>query len=73
MVDGKDGVVFNILDMQMIYIYHLRKNHIDLWNKLLELEKDTETIGNMWNILTKTKIHDWEEIFQMEDAQLKLF
>ena len=51
---------------------YLRKNHRELWNKLLELEKDTETIGNMWNILTKTRIHDWEEIFQMEDRQIQL-
>ena len=60
----------NAREMQL---RHLRKNHRNLWDKLLELEKDTETIGNMWNTLTKTKIHDWEEIFQMEDAQLKLF
>lgn len=52
---------------------HLRKNHNHLWKKLLELEDDPETIGNMWNVLTKTRLHDWEEIFQMEDAQLKLF
>lgn len=39
---------------------------------MLEIEKDTETIGNMWNILTKTRIHDWEEIFQMEDRQIQL-
>ena len=51
---------------------YLRKNHRELWNKLLELEKDTETIGNVWNILTKTRIHDWEEIFQMEDRQIQL-
>lgn len=51
---------------------HLRKNHRCLWDKLLELEKDTKTIGNMWNILTKTRIHDWEEIFQMEDSQMRL-
>lgn len=51
---------------------HLRKNHNHLWKKLLELEDDPETIGNMWNVLTKTRLHDWEEIFQMEDAQMKL-
>lgn len=51
---------------------HLRKNHNHLWKKLLELEEDPETIGNMWNILKKTKIQDWEEIFQMEDLQIRL-
>lgn len=51
---------------------HLRKNHIEHWNTLLFLENDPETIGNMWNVLKKTRIHDWEEIFQMEDKQMRL-
>lgn len=51
---------------------HLRKNHIEHWNTLLLLENDPETIGNMWNVLKKTRIHDWEEIFQMEDRQIQL-
>lgn len=51
---------------------HLRKNHIEHWNTLLLLENDPETIGNMWNVLKKTRIHDWEEIFQMEDKQIRL-
>lgn len=51
---------------------HLRKNHNHLWKKLLELEEDQEKIGNMWNIMKKTKIQDWEEIFQMEDLQIRL-
>ena len=51
---------------------HLRKNHIEHWNTLLLLENDPETIGNMWNVLKKTRIQDWEEIFQMEDKQIRL-
>ena len=51
---------------------HLRKNHNHLWKNLLELEKDPEIIGDMWNILKKQKIQDWEEIFQMEDLQIRL-
>jgi len=51
---------------------HLRKNHIEHWNTLLFLENDPETIGNMWNVLKKIRIHDWEEIFQMEDRQMRL-
>ena len=51
---------------------HLRKNHIEHWNILLFLENDPETIGNMWNVLKKTRLHDWEEIFQMEDRQMRL-
>lgn len=40
---------------------HLRNNHNDLWNKLLELEKTPNLIGNIWNTLTQTSIHDKEE------------
>ena len=52
---------------------HLRTNHRDLWNKLLELENEPELIGNMWNTLTKTRIHDWEERFYWEERQMNIF
>lgn len=52
---------------------HLRTNHPDLWNKLLELENEPDLIGNMWNILTKTRIHDWEERFYWEERQMNIF
>lgn len=52
---------------------HLRTNHPDLWNKLLELENEPDLIGNMWNTLTKTRIHDWEERFYREERQMNIF
>lgn len=52
---------------------HLRTNHRDLWERLLQLEEEPNTIGSMWNMLTKTKIHDWEEVFQFEEKQISLF
>ena len=52
---------------------HLRTNHPDLWNKLLELENEPDLIGNMWNTLTKTRIHDWEERFYWEERQMNIF
>lgn len=52
---------------------HLRTNHPDLWNKLLELENEPDLIGNMWNTLTKTSIHDWEERFYWEERQMNIF
>ena len=52
---------------------HLRTRHRDLWNKLLDLEDDPDLIGNMWNTLTKTRIHDWEERFCWEDRQMNIF
>lgn len=52
---------------------HLRTHHRDLWNKLLELEDEPDLIGNMWNTLTKTRIHDWEERFYWEERQMNIF
>lgn len=52
---------------------HLRTHHPDLWDKLLELENEPDLIGNMWNTLTKTRIHDWEERFYWEERQMNVF
>lgn len=52
---------------------HLRNNHRDLWNKLLELEEIPNLIGNIWNALTQTSIHEKEEQFFWEDNQINLF
>ena len=52
---------------------HLRTNHRELWDKLLKLENEPDLIGNMWNALTKTSIHDWEERFFWEEQQMNIF
>ena len=51
---------------------HLRTHHRDLWDKLLKLENEPDLIGNMWNTLTKTRIHDWEERFYWEERQMNI-
>lgn len=52
---------------------HLRENHPELWQKLLELENEKNIIGYMWNMLTKTSIASKEEFFYWEDAQMTVF
>ena len=52
---------------------HLRNNHRDLWNKLLELEEIPNLIGDKWNTLTQTSIYDKEEQFYWEDMQINIF
>ena len=52
---------------------NLRDNHNHLWKKLLDLENEPNTIGNIWNTLTKTSIHDKDEQFRLEDAQMTIF
>lgn len=52
---------------------HLRKNHREYWNTLLYLETMPNTIGNIWNILTKTSAHQKEEQFTWEDNQITIF
>lgn len=49
---------------------YLRENHRELWDMLLELETRPNLIGNMWNILTKTRINDIEQGFLFEDLQI---
>lgn len=51
---------------------HLRNNHRDLWDKLLELENTPNLIGDKWNTLTQTSIHDKEEQFMWEDRQFHI-
>ena len=60
-------------NMRYTQLKHLRTHHRDLWDKLLELENETDLIGNMWNTLTKTRIHDWEERFYWEERQMNIF
>lgn len=52
---------------------HLRTHYPDLWKKLLDLENEKNLIGNVWNTLTHTSIHDMEERFYWEDRQVTLF
>lgn len=52
---------------------HLRNNHRNLWDKLLELENTPNLIGWRWNSLTQTSIHDKEEQFMWEDRQMNIF
>ncbi len=40
---------------------------------MLELENTHNLIGNKWNSLTQTSIHDKEEQFFWEDAQVTIF
>ena len=60
-------------NMRYAQLKHLRTHHPDLWSKLLELENEPDLIGNMWNTLTKTRIHDWEERFYWEERQMNIF
>ena len=60
-------------NMRYSQLKHLRTYHSDLWNKLLELENEPDLIGNMWNTLTHTRIHDWEERFYWEERQMSIF
>lgn len=51
----------------------MRKNHNELWKKLLRLEEMPNLIGYKWNTLTNTSIHDKEEQFFWEEQQMTIF
>lgn len=52
---------------------HLRMTHPQLWNNLIEMEKEPNLIGHKWNTLTGVSIHDKEEQFFWEDQQMNIF
>lgn len=52
---------------------HLRTHHKDLWERLRQLEREPDTIGNLWNTLEKKSIEDWEQYFYWESAQMTIF
>lgn len=54
-------------NMRYAQLKHLRTYHRDLWQKLLELENEPDLIGNMWNSLNKTSIHQKEEEFRRKE------
>lgn len=60
-------------NMRREQLKHLRTNHRDLWNKLLELENEPNIICHKWNTLTNTSIHDLEERFFLEEQQMTIF
>lgn len=52
---------------------NLRNEHRDLWEKLLRLEEIPNLIGDKWNTLAQTSIHDKEEQFFWEDRQVTIY
>ncbi len=52
---------------------NLRENHRELWDELLKLENEKDIVGYIWNTLSKTSIHEIEERFFWEDAQMEIF
>lgn len=52
---------------------HLRNNHRKYWNTLLWLETQPNLIGDKWNTLKQTSIHDKEEQFMWEERQINIF
>lgn len=52
---------------------NLRNNYPELWEKLLDLEKEEKLAGSIWNSLTKCSITDKEEMFCWEDAQMTIY
>lgn len=52
---------------------HLRTHHRELWDRLLNLEKEPDLNGEIWNTLTGRSMAANEEMFYWEDAQMTIF
>lgn len=50
----------------------LRKKHYNLWQKLLNLEKENNTSAKIWNQFKNISIHDLERKFALEDRQISI-
>lgn len=51
---------------------HLRDYHNELWQILLNLENMNNLVGDKWNILTGATIHEAEDQFSCENAQMTI-
>jgi hypothetical protein len=58
---------------QYFELKHLRNNHSGLWGRLVDLEKEENLAGPIWNGLTGRSMRDNEEMFFWEDAQMTIF
>lgn len=70
---SKRGGCFFCPNMCKSQLQYLRKNHKDLWYKLLELEKQDNLAGAYFNTQNKTSLSSLEENFQWEDRQMTIF
>lgn len=59
-------------NQKMQELRHLRDNHKELWNKLIELSKN-DTANPYFNTFRKTTVQGLEEQFMWEDRQMNIF
>ena len=60
-------------NMRPCQVRNIRDNHPELWIKLLELEKEENLIGNIWNTLKKISVWELEEQYFWEEAQMTVY
>lgn len=68
----RDGCWF-CPNMAKSELRYLRKNHPDLWNRLIELENEENLAGEIWNTRSRTSMKDNERIFAQEEQQMTIF
>lgn len=51
----------------------LRKNHPELWKRLLTLEEEQEIVGDVWDTRKRRSIKEVEENYKYEEAQMTIF
>ena len=52
---------------------HLYDNHRELFDKLTELERTPEIVGDVWNTLHRHSIQDIEKSFKFDDSQVSFW
>ena len=70
---AKRGGCWFCPNMRPCQVRNIRDNHPELWIKLLELEKEENLIGNIWNTLKKISVWELEEQYFWEEAQMTVY
>ena len=70
---AKRGGCWFCPNARMGELKYLYENHIDLMDKLIDMEKTENLAGYIWNTLTKTSMADIKERIELEKAQANIY
>lgn len=70
---AKRGGCFFCPNARDTELRHLRTHHRDLYDRLLALENEKNTVGQKWRGNIGASLHEKEAQFQLEDNQITIF
>ncbi|MFR8342250.1 MAG: hypothetical protein ACLVA6_08225 [Dorea sp.] len=52
---------------------HLRSNHRELWERIIDLENEKDIVGDVWDTRKRRSIKEIEEKMFWEEQQMTIF